>query len=194
MKRFPIMAVLFVFLVAAGSALAQTADQQEDKDKNRRYLYEWKDDKGTVYITDDLGDVPEKYREKVKKTVERPGTESKSAERETKIKPAAPSAESPGENDEKAKKAEWRLRLLDWKERLADAEKRYRALEDERSSIIMRWGVTANAPPAYRTRAAELEDEMKQVQTEIDEARNMINVVIPEEARKANVPPGWLRE
>jgi hypothetical protein len=35
---------------------------------------------------------------------------------------------------------------------------------------------------------------MKQVQKEIDDTRNRINVVIPEEARKAGIPPGWLRE
>jgi hypothetical protein len=35
---------------------------------------------------------------------------------------------------------------------------------------------------------------MKEVQKQIDEARNMVDVVIPEEARKAGVPPGWLRE
>ena len=31
-------------------------------------------------------------------------------------------------------------------------------------------------------------------QKRIDEARNMLNVVIPEEARKAGIPPGWLRD
>jgi hypothetical protein len=35
---------------------------------------------------------------------------------------------------------------------------------------------------------------MKGVQSEIDAARNDLDVVIPEEARKAGVPPGWLRE
>jgi hypothetical protein len=32
------------------------------------------------------------------------------------------------------------------------------------------------------------------MQKEIDEARNMLDVVIPEEARRAGVPPGWLRK
>jgi hypothetical protein len=35
---------------------------------------------------------------------------------------------------------------------------------------------------------------MKQVQKEKDDARNEVEVVIPEAARKAGVPPGWLRE
>jgi hypothetical protein len=58
----------------------------------------------------------------------------------------------------------------------------------------MMGGASTYAAPAYRTRAAELEEEMKEVQKDIDEALNMINVVIPDEARKAGVPPGWLRE
>ena len=57
--------------------------------------------------------------------------------------------------------------IRNWKERLVEAEKRYRALEDERNTITMKYGATAIAPPADRTRTAELEGEMKQVQKEI---------------------------
>ncbi len=35
---------------------------------------------------------------------------------------------------------------------------------------------------------------MNNVQSEIEQAKHMLNEVIPEEARKAGVPPGWLRE
>jgi hypothetical protein len=191
MKLHTIMVFLLSLLIAAGSAAAQSATQQENKGKSQRSLYEWTDDKGTVHISDDLGAVPEKYRQQVRKRLEQPAKEE--AGRQEQVTPQ-PTQQPEEETDQEARKEEWQQRIRDWKERLADAEKRYRASEDERNTIITRWGVTANAPPAYRTRAAELEEEMTQVQKEIDEARNMINVVIPEEARKAGVPPGWLRE
>jgi hypothetical protein len=35
---------------------------------------------------------------------------------------------------------------------------------------------------------------MKEVRKEIDEIRRELDEAIPEEARKAGVPPGWLRE
>ena len=43
-------------------------------------------------------------------------------------------------------------------------------------------------------KAQKIEEEMQQVQREIDSARNEVENVIPEQARKAGVPPGWLRE
>ncbi len=191
MKRYPVIVFLLSVLIAAGSGVAQTATGQEDKEKTQHYLYEWMDDNGTVHISDDLGDVPEKYRRQVRKRLEQPAKEETGRQEQVAPQPAQQPEEGA---DQEARKEEWQQRIRDWKERLADAEKRYKALEDERSRIIMMGGVTTYAPPAYRTRAAELEEEMKQVQKEIDEARNMINVVIPEEAHKAGIPPGWLRE
>jgi hypothetical protein len=189
MKLHAFMAVLFILLVSAGSAVAQTTDQREDK--NRHYLYEWKDTTGTVHITDNLGDVPEQYRRQVRKRLEQPAKEETGRQEQVTPQPATQLEE---EADQEAKKEEWQLKIREWKERLNDAEKRYRVIEDERNKVIMRWGVPANAPPEYRTRAIELEAEIKTTQKEIDDARNMIDVVIPDEARKAGIPPGWLRE
>jgi len=85
-------------------------------------------------------------------------------------------------------------RIRDWKLRLADAERRYQALENERNKILMKFGMPGAALPGDRAKVIELEGKMKSIQKEIDDARNMINVVIPDEARKAGIPPGWLRE
>jgi|SRR3990172_8370818 len=191
MKIHAIIVFLFSLLLAAGSAVAQTATQQEDKEKNQRYLYEWTDDNGTVHISDNLGGVPEQYRRRVRKRLEQPAKQEPGRQEQVAPQPAPQPEE---ETDQEAGKEEWRLKIRDWKERLANAQKRYKALEEERSAIIMTGGAMTYAPPAYRVRAAELEEEMNQVQKEIEEARNMIDVVIPDEARRAGVPPGWLRE
>ena len=53
------------------------ADQQaqtEDKELKKNYLYQWTDDKGVVYITDDLAKVPQVYRDKALKLTQ-PKTE-----------------------------------------------------------------------------------------------------------------------
>jgi hypothetical protein len=80
------------------------------------------------------------------------------------------------------------------KQRLAAAEQRYRELEQKRTALLGQWGTPAYAPPEARIEAERLAREMQNVQKAIDDARNQIEVVIPEEARKADVPPGWLRE
>jgi hypothetical protein len=55
-------------------------------------------------------------------------------------------------------------------------------------------GGPAYGPIENKVKAAQIEQQMKEVQKQIDEARNMLDVVIPDEARKAGVPPGVLRE
>ncbi len=55
-------------------------------------------------------------------------------------------------------------------------------------------GGPAYGPIENKVKAEQVAQEMKEVQKQIDEARNMLDVVIPEDARKAGVPPGWLRE
>jgi phage-related minor tail protein len=191
MKLHAIIVFFLSLLITAGPAVAQTATQKEDKEKNQRYLYEWMDGNGTVHISDDLGDVPEQYRRQVRKRLDQPAKEETG--RQEQVAPQ-PEQQSEEETDQEAGKEEWQQRIRDWKGRLAGAEKRYQALEEERGRIILRSGVPAAALPGDPTRVIEIEGEIKKTQKEIDDARNMINVVIPEEARKAGIPPGWLRE
>jgi hypothetical protein len=88
----------------------------------------------------------------------------------------------------------WQRRVSMAKQRLAAAKQRYQELDQKRTSLLGQWGTPAYAPPEARIEAQRLAQEMDSVQKEIDDARNEVEVVIPEEARKAGVPPGWLRE
>jgi chromosome segregation ATPase len=189
MRSLITIAMLLMVIVLA--ALAQTDGQTENKDIKKQYLYEWTDSKGAVHITDSLGKVPEQYRAKAHKIESRKGEESG---REQQVQEQGePSTDSEAEVTEDAK-AEWQQRLKDWKKRLANAEDRYRKLDRERTELLGVRGSAALAPLENRQKAEQLEQQMKDVQQEIDEAKNMVEVVIPEEARKAGVPPGWLRE
>jgi len=40
----------------------------------------------------------------------------------------------------------------------------------------------------------QLDGDMANAKQEADKARDLINNVIPDEARRAGIPPGWLRE
>jgi hypothetical protein len=182
-------AVILVLFLLVGSAYGQSEDQPENQEAKKHYLYEWTDSKGTVHITDGLGKVPERYRDRARKVEsskgQEPGPEQWSDE-------AASGSESQELEDEA--KAEWQYRMREWRRRLSDAESQHRKLEQERTELIRAWGSIALAPPAYRQRAVELELQLKEVETEIETARNMIDTVLPDEARKAGVPPGWLRQ
>ncbi len=180
-------------LLLATSLWAQTAGTKEEDERKKPYLYEWTDEKGVGHITDTLGNVPEKYRSRarrveIRKKKEQPGALPAQPE-------LTPTPQDQGASvDDEERKAEWRRKIGDWKDRLAEAEKRYQELDEERNALIRRWGVLSYAPPDTKVRVEKVDEEMEAVQKQIDEARKMINVVIPEEARKAGVPPGWLRE
>jgi len=181
-----------ILLLLSAAAFAATAGDDEKEEPKKSYLYEWTDEKGDVHISDDAGSVPEQYRQKVRKTEVR---KSEGENRNSRAREGAPPPERGYRRDaEEAGKAEWQGRIREWKEKLSRAEKRYQDLDEEWKTLYGRWGGAAYAPPDTKTRVKEIQQEMETVKKEQDEARNMLESVIPEEARKAGVPPGWLRE
>jgi len=182
--RISIMIVM-VMLVTAGAASSQTDQQQTN------YLYQWTDDQGVVHITDGLGNVPQKYRDKALR-IEQPQSKEEGG-LQGQQKTYAPRGTDEVEADAEAK-AEWQMRMKDARQRLAAAEQRYADLDQKRLEALGRWGGPASGQLSGPADAARIEEEMRAVQKEIDNIRREIEVVIPNEARKAGVPPGWLRE
>jgi hypothetical protein len=183
-----ILLLTFVFLFTGGTVFAQ-ADQQKQAEVKKSYLYKWIDDKGVSHITDGLGKVPKRYRDRAVQM------ESQNTD-ET---PAVPQVlQGSGYSDQTEidheRKLEWQDRMRDARKRLADAEQRYRELDRKRTEALEKWGGVASGHLEGREEANSIEQEMRQTQQEIDAARNQVENVIPDEARKAGVPPGWLRE
>jgi chromosome segregation ATPase len=187
--RSGLFIAVFLIIMSALPAPAQTAGSA---DEQQSYLYEWTDNTGVVHITDSLDKIPAPYRSNARRLEAAPG------EGTAPVRPrqqgAAPSPGGSEDQREAQEKLVWQRRMSDAKQRLAAAEQRYRELEQRRTALLGQWGTPAYAPPAARVEAERLSGEMQSVQKEIDSARNEVEVVIPEEARKAGVPPGWLRE
>lgn len=181
-----------VFTAALAFAAATAAPGQDAaQEQKKAYLYQWTDEKGIVHITDNATKIPPRYRSQAQKieVVEEKETSEQQYDRSAPLETG-----TADEAEEEIRKAEWQDRVRDWKQRQADAEKRYQQLERERNELFGRWGGPAYAPVEAKLRAEQLDRDMQAAQKQIDEARNMITVVIPEEARKAGIPPGWLRE
>jgi DNA repair exonuclease SbcCD ATPase subunit len=192
-----------LLMVSTMTAFAQT-DQQaqtenagdaqdtEDKELKKSYLYQWTDDKGVVHIADGLGKVPKQYRDKAVK-LQQPKKEGPDQGQQVQEEP--PSRDySDEEEREEDRKIEWQQRMRAARQRLAGAESRYQELDQRRKELLQSWGGPASGHLADRIEADRIEQEMKDAQQEIDKARKDIDVVIPDEARKAGIPPGWLRE
>jgi hypothetical protein len=184
-----IIAILFVVVA---SAAAQNEPQPDPEQGRKRFFYQWVDAKGTVHIADSIAKVPEQYREAARR-IEAGSTQDETiAGQQTRQAPSSSGHDS--RSSEAADRQAWQQRIRDWKVKQAEAEKRYQDLDRERNDLIRPWGSAALAPIASRQRIEKIGQEMHEVQQEIVNARNMIEAVIPEEARKAGVPPGWLRD
>jgi chromosome segregation ATPase len=191
--RFHMLCALFLIL-AAGTGLAQTVEQKpaEEREIKKKYLYQWTDDRGVVHMTDELGKVPEKYREQAMQ-LEVPKKEQTDERRMGQQAPAAPSSTNTRQRDD-ARKAQWQRRMREARQQLADAERRYQELEQQRKEALESAGSPATGRRQGRVEAERIEQEMQRVRQDIEAARTRLEVDLPEEARKAGVPPGWLRE
>lgn len=186
--------IAMVLIVSAPLVSAQDIPKTgtEDAELKKIYLYQWIDGKGVVHITDSLEKVPKQYRDKATK-LEQPQEE-----------PGQPGLPNKGlspyrgfsdvEGIDADRKAEWQQRMKEARARLADVEKRYRELDQKRLDAVGQWGGIAAGHREGVMESERIEQEMEQLKPELDAARNQVEVVIPEEARKAGVPPGWLRE
>jgi uncharacterized protein YukE len=79
------------------------------------------------------------------------------------------------------------------KQRLANAETQYQVLTQRRNELLQSWGGPVSGRIDTRAEADRVEQEMRDVQKEVDAARQELED-IPDQARKAGIPPGWLRE
>jgi hypothetical protein len=182
-------AALLCFL-ASGPAV-QAAD-------DLRYLYQWKDDQGVVNVTDSLDKVPPKYRSKATQLLQ-PGSAKEEQRREE------PREDGPSQQDleggtavdqDDIKKAEWQQRMQAAKRRLADADDRYSQIELRKKELASTWGASGASMPTQESinEMNRLEGELARAKIDADKARNEVEVTIPDEARRAGIPPGWLRE
>jgi uncharacterized protein YukE len=188
---------LLLMLMLLGFAITVHAQEDQlvqsgNKEVKKSFLYQWTDKKGIVHIADGLDKVPKEYRDKAIKLKQ---TEKEEADQGQEAQqPSVYPSGAQSEAADAATRAAWQQRMKDARQRLAGAERRYQELEKRRDELLQSWGGPASGRLAERAEADKVEQQMRDVQKEMDEARNDIDIVIPEDARKMGIPPGWLRE
>ena len=174
--------VLLALVMGAGMASGQSLADVARKEQERRRQVK---PATRVLTNDDLKAVPPGVIPPA------PAFEAEApAEGETPVEAPGPTEEEQREQDEQA----WRQKMADARLALERSEMYLDALQ---SKINALWAeFTARDDPAQRARI-ELErqralSEFERVQAEVEERRKAI-ADLEEEARRANVPPGWLR-
>jgi hypothetical protein len=153
-------------------------------------VYQWTDDQGNIGFTDDPDTIPEKYRQ----NAERMDGKTVPKKQKTNIAPAIPpSTVSNGDihlDDNGRDELWWRTRMQDLRNRKNEllGEKEKLAAGTNSLGKLGLGSIEANQ------QAKDTEKQLQQLDSEIKAIEQELTVSIPEEARMANAPPGWLRE
>lgn len=154
-------------------------------------VYRWQDDQGHVGFTDNPENIPEKYRQSA---TQLDGT-STPQKPQTDITPTVPPSTDANENaavlDDQGHDEQW------WRARVQELHQRKKVLLAEKESLTTNMDPLGNlglGSIEANQKSKEIKDRLGQIDSEIEEIEYDLNVLLPEEAREANAPPGWLRE
>jgi hypothetical protein len=188
MRSVGIRGIVAVFVVAsvAGSSAQSLADIARQEEARRKTVAS-----GKVYTNDALRPEPAP-------PVAAPASSSAPADPATAAPPAAaasPAAPQPASPAEAPKtEAEWRKRVAATREALSRAQTFAEALQS-RINVLSADFVNRDDPAQRDVVAADRQKaltELDRVKQEIQQHQKAL-VAIQEEARRAGVPPGWVR-
>jgi hypothetical protein len=149
--------------------------------------YRWTDANGNVGFADSLQKVPPQYRESARRADGKSGPQSKTFQ----TVPSDPGLASPPPVGSEEMYAVWRDRmnrsrgdLEQLKIQRGIAQKEYDTLRGERFGKLF---ADPEVDARHRAKLAELDDELSKKEYEL-------TTTIPDEARKAGIPPGVLNQ
>jgi hypothetical protein len=167
-------------------------------------VYQWTDADGGIHFTDDPSTIPKKFRDAVQQlsppdapsepkgppSVEAEPESQRAKQPESASEPERPQVSPSEALDARGHNREWwQQRVQEWQTRKADAQARLADAQERlgRERFL-------NATTGNMQRIQEISAEVSMYEEQIKEAENMLTDGLPDEARKAQAPPGWLRE
>ena len=157
-------------------------------------IYQWVDEKGTVHFTDDISLVPERYYDQVKKkkvTVE-PASPSKNVPEEPKPEPDTEQKDLLGRGEDW-----WRDKATEWNQKLKNAKKNFEAAQAALKAKEKELEQSIYKPDSFKRRLqAEikgLEENANSWKRQVDEAKNMLEKVLPKQAGEYRADPSWVK-
>jgi hypothetical protein len=163
--------------------------------------YQWVDEKGTVHFTDDVGKIPEKYQDQVKKkeTPREPApAPSSSIKSPTDKARPAPDAAGVEKKDILGRGEDWwRDKAMEWKQKLIKAQKDYAAAQTALKAKDKELEDAKFKPKSFQRKLQDelkiLEEKVNAQKNQVDEAKNMLEKVLPRQAEEYRADPSWVR-
>ena len=162
-------------------------------------VYQWMDEKGTLHFADDLGLVPERYRNQVqkKKPPKEPSSlpssqvpQSVKTDRELELSPERKDLLGRGEEWWRAKAKEWNERLLNTQKNYETANADYKKKEKELEQSKLK---PKSLQRKLKSEMKALEEKVNDWKKQRDEAKNMLEKVLPKEAEELNADLNWIK-
>ena len=163
-------------------------------------IFSWTDSTGTMHIANDISKVPPEYQDQAKSRQLPDEDETDTAPQGSAAKRAASSAYG--------KKAEKRARTGTentdkygrgedyWRERADELRQQLSELKDEYAATDRQEQECERKPFDYHGKRPDCSfyrSEKAQLQRSIERTQKALDVDLPDEARKAEAYPGWLR-
>lgn len=151
-------------------------------------LYRWVDKDGQEFYTNEPAKVPQEYRSvstTIKTDDNRVSVGGKPA------LPHSPTVEVREHRDKNGRGEEW------WRRRAGNQRLELRKLEDDLDLLLKKEQdqETKSRISGKKKKSSAAHDRKKmQLEKKIAQAKRRLEVDLPEEARKADAYPGWLRE
>jgi chromosome segregation ATPase len=178
MKKFLFIILWSLFLIRGEISFAE--------------VYKWVDEKGVVYFTDDIMQVPEKYRPKTERIGLPEGKE------ETKVGgESAPKKKEETYKDRLGRGEDyWKERVEEWRKKLREYQNSLETLRAKYNELTMRYNDSKSTAERgnLRIEREQIKSEMDQFKIQIDEAKNMLDKKIPEEAELYKAKPEWVKQ
>jgi Domain of unknown function (DUF4124) len=152
-------------------------------------FYRWVDNDGREFYTNDMNQIPAEYRGGA--TVVNTDAGRVSVE-EAPVSPATTSTETGEHRDKHGKGEEY------WRKRATNIRLKLRDLQDDYELVLKQLEKLEQGPETLTGRGkktlAGLEKKKRKLEKKIEKMRRTLEVDLPEQARKADAYPGWLRE
>jgi hypothetical protein len=175
MRRLSFVAVCILILFSANSAMAE--------------FYRWFDSEGKEFFTNDPLKVPSEYRNSMSKVTP---DESRVSVGDKPAAQGKPIVGVPEHKDKYGRGEEY------WRKRALKLRNKLRGLQDEFELIVRQERAeesATNRPVKKRTKiTANRVKKKAALEKKIERAKKELETDLPEEARKADAYPGWIRE
>ena len=160
--------------------------------------FQWVDEDGTAGFTDNVLTVPRQHRKGVVKRQAREPSRLSTVRPQAEATPSEQPVEGEivGEDELASERERWRERLQAAKAKIielrAERGELEKQVDESRRGIWFTFGPGAS-DLEKRKDIPKIEQGMKDLDQQIKQLEGEVSIVIPREARRAGIPPGWLR-